>query len=79
MRDRRHRCSALDHVNLGDEGFNVVADGGRVYVTTGHGDLVVIDVATRGRIARLGVGEAANGLAAVSLVTNELGSVIVIR
>ena len=55
--------SAVDHVNLGDEGFNIVADGGRVYVTTARGDLVVIDVATRGRIARLDVGEAANGLA----------------
>jgi YVTN family beta-propeller protein len=54
---------AVDHVNLGDEGFNVVASSARAYVTTAKGDLVVIDVASRGRVARLDVGGAANGLA----------------
>ena len=54
---------AVDHVNLGDEGFNVVAAAHRAYVTTAMGDLVVIDVASRKRIARLDVGMAANGLA----------------
>lgn len=54
---------AVDHVNLGDEGFNVVASSDRAYVTTAEGDLVVIDVPTRRRIARLDVGAAANGLA----------------
>lgn len=54
---------AVDHINLGDEGFNVVAEDDRAYVTTAQGDLVVIDVAARRRIARLAVGGAANGLA----------------
>lgn len=54
---------AVDHVNLGDGGFNIVASTDRVYVTTATGDLVVIDVPARRRIARLDVGAAANGLA----------------
>lgn len=54
---------AVDHVNLGDGGFNIVASADRVYVTTATGDLVVIDVLARRRIARLDVGGAANGLA----------------
>ena len=54
---------AVDHVNLGDGAFNVVASTDRAYVTTAKGDLVVIDVPTRRRIARLDVGGAANGLA----------------
>ena len=52
-------------VPLSGNGFNLLVSpsGDRVYVTTGNGNLHVIDASTNEPITMIGVGESANGLA----------------